>query len=603
MTIKLSDYVIHFIAQQGIKHVFALPGGGAMHLIDSLGRSTELEYIIPLHEQAGAIAAQAYGHYTSNLGAMIVTTGPGGTNTITGVAGAWMDSTPVLFISGQVKRSTLMGDSGVRSLGSQEVDIVSIVKPITKYAVRVMEPESIRYHLEKAVYLAHDGRRGPVWIDIPVDVQALQIDESNLEGFHPVIDFEQTSGDKLEKQVRQIYELLQKAERPVLLAGYGIQAAEAVQEFKELTDYLGIPLLATWKAIGLIPDEYPLFAGRPGGIGQRGANFTQQNSDLLISIGARLDFDQIAFNPQNFARAATKIIVDVDAAEIQKLKDMDIHLPVISDAKVFIQEMLRQKGNFPSKDFSAWIAQTRAWKKKYPVVLPEYWSEKEFVNMYLLNEVLSAEAVSGEVIVPGSSGPCANVMMQAWNVKENQNFVFAPALGAMGFGLPMSIGACLASGRNRTICVNGDGGFQLNIQELETIHRLNLPIKFFYLNNNGYGSIMAMQRSYFEGHYVGSEPQSGLTFPDIVKVGQAYGLATFRIKNHVELQEKIRAVLATPGPVICEVMVDPLQVQMPRVTSVLLEDGTLRSKPMEDLWPFLDREEFLKNMVIPPLQE
>jgi acetolactate synthase-1/2/3 large subunit len=603
MTIKLSDYVIHFIAQQGVKYVFALPGGGAMHLIDSLGRSDELEYVIPLHEQAGAIAAQAYGHYTSNLGVAIVTTGPGGTNTITGIAGAWMDSTPVLFVSGQVKRSTLMGDSGVRSLGSQEVDIVSIVRPITKYAVRVMEPETIRYHLEKAVYLARNGRRGPVWIDIPVDVQALQVDDENLEGFHPENEFTRTDGNQLEEQVRQILGLLQQAERPVLLAGYGIQAAEAAQEFRTLADSLGIPLLATWKAIGLIPDEHPLFAGRPGGIGQRGANFTQQNSDLLISIGARLDFDQIAFNPQNFARAAKKVIVDVDFAEIQKLKGMDIHTQVISDAKLFILEMLKQKENFPTKNQSAWIAQTRAWKKKYPVVLPEYRDEKEYVNMYILNEALSAEALPGEVIVPGSSGPCANIMMQAWNVKENQSFVFAPALGAMGFGLPMSIGACLASGRKRTICVNGDGGFQLNIQELETVHRLNLPIKFFYLNNNGYGSIMAMQRSYFEGRYVGSEPKSGLTFPDITKVGQAYGLTTYRIKNHDDLHEKIKAALSIPGPVICDVMVDPMQVQMPRVTSVLQNDGTLRSKPMEDLWPFLDREEFFANMIIPPLPE
>jgi acetolactate synthase-1/2/3 large subunit len=603
MTIKLSDYVIHFIAQQGVKYVFALPGGGAMHLIDSLGRSDELEYVIPLHEQAGAIAAQAYGHYTSNLGVAIVTTGPGGTNTITGIAGAWMDSTPVLFVSGQVKRSTLMGDSGVRSLGSQEVDIVSIVRPITKYAVRVMEPETIRYHLEKAVYLARNGRRGPVWIDIPVDVQALQVDDENLEGFHPENEFTRTDGNQLEEQVRQILGLLQQAERPVLLAGYGIQAAEAAQEFRTLADSLGIPLLATWKAIGLIPDEHPLFAGRPGGIGQRGANFTQQNSDLLISIGARLDFDQIAFNPQNFARAAKKVIVDVDFPEIQKLKGMDIHTQVISDAKLFILEMLKQKENFPTKNQSAWIAQTRAWKKKYPVVLPEYRDEKEYVNMYILNEALSAEALPGEVIVPGSSGPCANIMMQAWNVKENQSFVFAPALGAMGFGLPMSIGACLASGRKRTICVNGDGGFQLNIQELETVHRLNLPIKFFYLNNNGYGSIMAMQRSYFEGRYVGSEPKSGLTFPDITKVGQAYGLTTYRIKNHDDLHEKIKAALSIPGPVICDVMVDPMQVQMPRVTSVLQNDGTLRSKPMEDLWPFLDREEFFANMIIPPLPE
>ena len=352
-----------------------------------------------------------------------------------------------------------------------------------------------------------------------------------------------------------------------------------------------------------MPDDHSLFAGRPGGIGQRGANFTQQNSDLLISIGSRLDFDQIAFNQQNFARAANKVIVDVDPAEIQKLSDMDISIKVVSDAKPFIKEMLAQSYRLEQKNRSAWRERCLDWKKKYPVVLPEYWAEKKFVNMYVLMEALSAEVDPGEVIVPGSSGPCANIMMQAWQVKEGQSFIFSPALGAMGFGLPMSIGACLASGRRRTICVNGDGGFQLNIQELETVHRLNLPIKFFVLNNNGYGSIMSMQRNYFDGHYVGSEPGSGLTFPDIVKVGRAYGFGTYRIKNHANLQAKIREAINIPGPVIIEVMVDPSQVQQPRVTSVLQSDGTLKSKPMEDLWPFLSREEFASNMIIPLLPE
>ncbi len=602
MTIKLSDYVVKFISKQGVKHVFMIAGGGAMHLVDSLGRSEDVEYVAPLHEQAGAIAAQAYGHYTSNLGAEFVTTGPGGTNAITGVAGAWMDSTPCIFVSGQVKRSTLMGDSGLRSLGSQEVDIISIVKPITKYAERILDPLTIRFHLEKAVYLARSGRRGPVWIDIPVDVQALQIDEDVLEGFIP----EETSKSDIEllgHQVSSIYGLINQAERPVIFAGYGIQAAEASSEFRQLVEKLNIPVLATWKAIGIMPDDHPLFAGRPGGIGQRGANFVQQNCDLLISIGSRLDFDQIAFNQPNFARAAKKVIVDVDPAEINKLSEMDISIKVVSDAKLYIQEMLAQSNRLVSTDRSDWLSRCLEWNKKYPVVLPEYWKEEKYVNMYVLMEALSAEMEPGEVIVPGSSGPCANIMMQAWRVKEGQSFVFSPALGAMGFGLPMSIGACLASGYRRTVCVNGDGGFQLNIQELETIHRLNLPIKFFVLNNNGYGSIMNMQRNYFDGRYVGSEPGSGLTFPDIIKVGCAYGLGTYRLENHTNLREKIREALSIPGPVIVEVMVDPNQVQQPRVTSVLQADGTLKSKPMEDLWPFLSREEFVSNMIIPPLPD
>ncbi len=602
MTIKLSDYVINFISEQGVKHVFMLPGGGAMHLIDSLGRTSQLEFVTPLHEQAAAIAAQAYAHFTSRLGAAVVTTGPGGTNTLTGVAAAWIDSTPCLFISGQAKRSTLIGDSGVRSMGSQEVDIISIVRPITKYAVRIMDPLTIRYHLEKAVFLARSGRRGPVWLDIPVDVQAIQIDPDSLERFSSATEFKGQDFALLQQQVGEIIGLINQAERPIILAGYGVQAAEAVDVFYELVDALHIPVLSTWKAIGLMPDDHPLFAGRPGSIGQRGANFSQQNSDLLLVIGARLDPDQIAFTPQNFARAATKIVVDVDPSEINKLK-MDIRVKVISDALPFLHEMLRQRGHLEPKDRTQWINRCIEWKKKYPTVLPKYWQEKKYVNMYVLMQALSEVTEPGEVIVPGSSGPCANIMMQAWHVKEKQSFVFAPGLGAMGFGLPGSIGACLASGRRRTICVNGDGGFQLNIQELETIHRLQLPIKFFVLSNNGYGSIMAMQRNYFDGHYVGSEPSSGLTFPDIVKVARAYGLKTYRLKSHHLLRQKIQEVITTPGPVVCEVKVDPMQVQMPRVTSVIKSDGTMVSKPMEDLWPFLEREEFLSNMIIPPLPD
>ncbi len=599
--IKLSDYVMKFIIQQGIKHIFLIAGGGAMHLIDSAGRFPgELEFVANLHEQASAICAHGYGHLTGNLGVALVTTGPGGTNTITGVAAAWMDSTPMMVLSGQVKRSVLMGDSGVRSMGSQEVDIISIIRPIRKYAERIMDPLSIRYHLEKAVYLARVGRQGPVWLDIPQDVQAAMIDEEQLEGFAPPIEVREEN-ERLEDQIRQIIQMFNEAERPVILAGYGVQASGAEKEFKEIIELLQIPVLTTWKAIGLLPEDHPLYAGRPGSIGQRGANFTQQNSDFLISIGARLDYDQVAFSHQNFARAAKKVIVDIDPAEIKKLQ-MEL-LPVVADAKKFITAFLAQRAQIIRKDRSAWLTRSQDWNGKYPVVLPEFWKQTDYVNMYVLMDALSDELEADEVIVPGSSGPCANIMMQAWRVKDGQKFVFAPALGAMGFGLPHSIGACLASGKRRTVCVNGDGGFQLNIQELETVARLQLPIKFFVLANGGYGSIMAMQRNYFEGHYVGSNPDSGLTFPDIVKVANAYGITALRAEDHKTLRAKIRETVATPGPVICEVSVSPLEVQQPRVMSSLRADGVIVSKPMEDLWPFLDREEFYSNMIIPPLPE
>jgi len=599
--IKLSDYVMKFIINQGVKHIFLIAGGGAMHLINSAGSfPNELEFIANLHEQACAICAQGYGHLTGNLGVALVTTGPGGTNAITGVAAAWMDSTPMMMISGQVKRSTLMGNSGVRSMGSQEVDIIPIVKPITKYAVLIMEPETIRYHLEKAIHLARNGRQGPVWVDIPQDVQAVMIDEEKLEGFTPPAEV-QEENEKFIRQTSEIIHLINQAERPVLLAGYGIQAAGAEKEFKEFINILQIPVLTTWKAIGLLPENHPLYAGRPGSIGQRGANFTQQNSDLLISIGAKLDYDQVAFTHEYFARAAKKIIVDIDPAEINKLH-MEL-TSVVSDAGKFINSFLAAKDKIQPKDRTAWLQRSQEWKKKYPVVLAEFWKQTDYVNMYVLMDALADELEANEVIVPGSSGPCANVMMQAWRVKEGQKFVFAPALGAMGFGLPHSIGACLASGRRRTVCVNGDGGFQLNIQELETVVRLQLPIKFFVLANGGYGSIMAMQRNYFNGHYVGANPESGLTFPDIKKVAKAYGIPALRAGNHKTLREKIRQTLSTEGPVICEVPVSPLEVQQPRVMSSLRANGTIVSKPMEDLWPFLEREEFYSNMIIPPLSE
>jgi acetolactate synthase-1/2/3 large subunit len=599
--IKCSDFVMKFLIQRGIKHIFLIAGGGAMHLINSAGSFPgELEYVANLHEQASALCAQAYGHLTGNFGVALVTTGPGGTNTITGVAAAWMDSTPMLIISGQVKRSTLMGDSGVRSMGSQEVDILPIVKPITKYAVRVMEPETIRFHLEKAIHLARSGRQGPVWLDIPQDVQAVMLDEEKLAGFSPQAEVQEQT-EALNRQICEIVNLLNQSERPVLLAGYGVQAARAEKEFLKLIQLLQIPALTTWKAIGLLTEDHPLFAGRPGSIGQRGANFTQQNSDLLISIGARLDYDQVAFTHEYFARGAKKVIVDIDPAEINKLH-MEV-LPVVADAGQFIHLFLAAKDAIAPIDRRIWLKQSQEWKKKYPVVLPEFWKQTGCVNMYVLMDALADELEEDEVIVPGSSGPCANVMMQAWRVKKGQKFIFAPALGAMGCGLPHSIGACLASGRQRTVCVNGDGGFQLNIQELETVARLHLPIKYFVLANGGYGSIMAMQRNYFNGHYVGANPESGLTFPDIKKVARAYGIPALHAGNHKTLREKIRQTLGTEGPVICEVKVSPLEVQQPRVMSALRKDGTLVSKPMEDLWPFLEREEFYANMLIPPLPE
>ena len=594
--IKLSDYVIQRVAQE-VKHVFMLPGGGCMHLVDSLGRNPDIQYVCNLHEQACAIAADAYGQYTNNLGIALVTTGPGSTNTLTGVAAAWLDSTPCLIISGQVKRADLIGNRGVRQMGFQELNIVDIVKSITKYAVTVTEPVSIRYHLEKALHLARQGRPGPVWIEIPLDVQAAEINETELQNFDPGEIVNPFDPDLLKQQVIEAIQLLNQAERPVLLVGNGVRLAKGMDEFLDLIRILQVPVLTTWKAIDFLPEDHPLFVGRPGSVGQRGANFAQQNSDWILIIGARLDFGQTAYNHSNFARAAKKIMVDVDPAEIRKM-NMPIDVVVCADAKDFIQTIRQQSNEVIRKDRSGWLTKCKEWQSKYPVVLRKYWDEPGSVNDYVLIDVLSDELCSEDLLIPGSSGACSERTMQAFKVKEGMRIFNSEGLGPMGFGIPASIGGCIASGKRRTICIDGDGGFQLNIQELETVKRLNLPIKFFVLNNQGYASIRATQRNYFGGHFVASTGSSGLTLPEIMKIAGAYGIPAVRMQDNTKVRETVRNVLETDGPVVCEVMSSPDQSTEPRVSSKQLPDGSMVSAPLEDLWPFLDREEFKRNMVI-----
>jgi len=600
--IKLSDYVFRFVAGLGIKHVFLLPGGGCMHLVDSLGRCADLEYICCLHEQAAGIAAEAYSQYTNNIGVALVTTGPGGTNIITPVASAWIDSVSLLIISGQVKRSDMIGKSRLRQRGNQEVDIVSLVKPITKYAVSVLEPEKIRYHLEKAVYLARTGRPGPVWIDIPLDVQAAMIDENSLLGFNSLLEVSSQNKRVLQEAVEKTISLLNSSQRPVILAGNGIRLAKALDDFLTLVEHLKIPVLTTWRAIDFFSEDYKFFFGRPGSVGQRAANFIQQNADFVMAIGARLDLPQVGFNYTNFARCAKKVVVDVDPAELEKF-NIPIDVPVCSDAGEFIREMLKNIDKVRLQDISFWINRCKEWKRKYPVVLKEYWKEKKYVNTYVLIEVLSDLLCEEDILVPGSSGSCSEITMQAFKVKKGQRIFNSPGLGSMGFGIPASIGACLASGRRRTITIVGDGGLQHNIQELETIVRLKLPIKIFVLNNNGYASIKNMQKRHFQGHFVACTPSSGLTLPDLSKIAKAYGLNYIKIRNHLHIKERVREVLEKNGPSLAEVMVNPDLEIVPRLSSEVKPDGRIVSKPLEDLWPFLDREEFKKNMLIDIVEE
>jgi acetolactate synthase-1/2/3 large subunit len=594
---KLSDYVFKFIAQQKVKHVFLIPGGGNMHLTNALGNVPGLEFVACIHEQACAFAAEAYGEYDNGLGVALITTGPGGTNCVTGVAAAWIESSPTLFISGQAKRDDMILHRNVRSMGQQEVDVLSIVKPITKYAVTVMEPNSIRYHLEKAVHMAKDGRPGPVWIEIPLDVQASMINEESLTRFIPPVANLAEIDLMMKKEVRGVIDLIKSSQRPVFLVGNGVRTGTAIEEFRSLLEKINIPVLLTWKAADILAEDHPLYAGRPGGIGQRFANFTQQNADCIIVVGARLDLPSLAFEHKNFAKAAKKVVVDIDPAEIFKFQ-FNIDIAIDGNALDFIKEFDAQVSTLLDYDCSSWLKQTKELREQYPVILPEYLENKDYVSTYVLMGALSEICDADELIVPGSAGACSDILMQAFRVKLGQRLFNGPGLGAMGMGIPATIGACLASGSRRTICVDGDGGFFLNIQELETVKRLNLPIKYFVLNNNGYGSIVSSQSAHFK-KLIAANPESGFTLPDIRKIAEAFGVKIMKISKHEELVGVMKDVFEEEGPVICEVMVDPKERTIPRVTSTMGPNGVMVSNPMEDMSPLLDREEFKRNTIMP----
>ncbi len=590
MMMKVSDYIFQWLADHtGVDTVFMLPGGGCMHLVDSLGKNPKLRFVCNLHEQASVIAAEAYAQDRNSLGVALVTAGPGSTNAVTGVAGAWIDSTPLLVLSGQAKVEDMMTGKGIRQMGIQEVDIESIVRPITKYAKCVKDPKTIRQELEKAVHLACTGRRGPVWLDLPLDVQGASVDPDLLPAFKAAPE---PSGDFV-AAAREILGFLRAARRPCIYAGNGIRAANAVPEFLKLAECLGIPVMTSWKAADFMEETHPLFVGRPGIIAQRGANFVQQTCDCILILGTRLDLCQTGFNAPHFAPKAKRLMVDIDLHEIEKL-DTTFAGKYPMDAGKLIRAMLAER---PGRlDCGEFLARAKEWQKRYPVILPRYCDEtRERVNLYHLTKVFGDLLGEGDLLIPGSSGACAEVTMQAIPVRKGLRVHNTPGLGSMGFGLPASIGGCIASGR-RTVCVIGDGGLQHNIQELETLHRLDLPIKLFVLNNNGYGSIYNMQKGRFAGHFVACHPESGLTLPDLKRIAGAYRLKYMKIESPLRLEEQVRAVLKRKGTVVCEVMLDPNVPSEPRLTSEALPDGRMVSKPMEDLAPFLPREE-LKSIL------
>jgi acetolactate synthase-1/2/3 large subunit len=593
---RVADYVFARVRDEGVDSVFLVPGGGAMYLVDALAKNADIRYVPTHHEQAAAIAAEAYSRINGHLGCALVTTGPGATNAITGVTGAWIESVPLLVISGQVKRADLMGESGVRQKGPQEVDIVSMVRPITKYAVTVLDPADIRYQFEKAVHLATTGRRGPVWLDIPLDVQAAQIDPSTLRAYVP----ETADATDLTEDAIAVIDLVNAAERPIIVAGHGIRLAGAAEDFRELYEELGIPVVTTWNAMDLISSDHHLSVGKPGTVALRPPNFAIQNSDLILAIGARLDNVVTAYNPVNFGRHSPKIIVDVDPAELAKFPaDMNIARAINADARDFIRTMLARKSSIAAKDRSAWLDRCNDWKARYGINDGAPFPKSGAISHYHLTKVLSEEIPEDTLIVTGSSGLAVEIFYTGFANKPGQRIFLTSGLGAMGYGLPAMVGAGVASGAKSIVGIEGDGSLMMNIQELQTIRMLDLPLKLFLFNNCGYASIRNTQRNYFEGRYVGTGPEGQLGLPDFVELAEANGIEAMCIDDAANLVSGVRDAMSRRGPVIVDVRVQSDEALWPKSAALPQADGTIRSMPLEDMSPLLPRDEFRANMIVP----
>lgn len=589
---KISDYVMKFISDLGVKKVFYVSGGGAMHLNDSLGKNENLTGICMLHEQGASIAAESYARIAEGYGACLVTSGPGGTNAITGLAGAYYDGIPVIFISGQVKRADLVGNQKIRQFGIQEADIVSIAKPISKYAVQIKEPEDIKYELEKASKIAVSGKPGPVWIDIPLDIQATDIDIDTLEGFNEVMEEYPCKKEDIDK----VIELFNKAERPVMLIGNGIRMAKAVNEIRDLYDLLAIPVLTSWNGVDLIEDNHPLFYGRPGAVGHRHANFIQQNADFVLTIGSRLNLLSTGYNFDSFLEKANHIMVEIDKYEMEK-KSVHPKLKINCDAKSFIQALLNRKDELNLEKRTKWIEHCNKLREKYPIFIQEQEPREGYVSTYdLVNEV-SNQMTENDIYQFTSSGTSVDIAMKVFRIKKGQRAFLTKGLAAMGYDLPASIGSCIASNKKRTVCITGDGSIAMNMQELEVLKRLNLPVKIFVVDNNGYGMIYGSQNGNFKGHLTGCTKESGLTLPDMKRIAEAFGIRGMHIDNEEELHNKVVEALESDGPVICTVKADITQKILPKQTNYMREDGQMASRPLEDMTPLLDRDEFENNLL------
>lgn len=592
--IKLSDYIAKRLKEvYGVTNLFMVSGGGAMHLNDSFGKY--IPYICNHNEQACAIAAEGYARVNQELAVVNVTTGPGGLNCLNGVFGEWTDSVPVLYISGQVKFSTTIAscpDIPLRQLGDQEVDIISVVSPLAKYAKMVTNPNEIKYHLDRAIYEATTGRKGPVWLDVPINVQASIIEEDDLKEFVP------PKKSTYDLKISAVIEKLKKSKRPLLIAGHGIRLAGMINVFKNIIDNYDIPFVTTFNGFDMIPSNHKNFVGRIGTIGQRCGNFALQNADLVICLGTRNNIRQASYNFENFAKNAYKISVDIDEAELDK-PTVRPDLKINADLAEFLPEFDKTLNPDILKNMSSdWLEFSKKLQAKYSFEnTKEYRQSGDRINVY--NFVRRVTELMKEKDVCVMANATATICtFQTAEIKENQRFFSNSGDASMGYDLPAAIGACVANNRKNTVCFAGDGSIMMNLQELQTIKHHNLPIKIFLLNNDGYISIKQTQNNFFEGRNTGAGTNSGVTTPDFVKVGNAFGIESFRITNPQDVDISIEKMLNSENPMICEVMVNPDYIFTPKLSSRKLDDGTMISPSLEDMYPFLDRDEFSKNLII-----
>lgn len=602
---KVSDYIADHIAEWGIRDVFTVTGGGAMHMNDAFGHHPKLHCTYQHHEQACAMAAEAYARMDNRMAAVCVTTGPGATNAITGVLGGWMDSIPMLVFSGQARYATTVAASGLklRSMGVQECNIVPVVTSITKYAQMIIHPEDIRYHLEKALYMAVNGRPGPVWLDIPLDVQGAVIDTEKLRGYAPQENPKEKPAEISQDIIQQILDKIEKSRRPVLFPGNGVRLAGAMDDFQKLVNILGVPVITGMSSVDAMESEHPYFAGRSGGTGTRPGNFALQNSDVLLSIGNRQGFAQTGFQYQDWARGSYTILNDIDENELKK-PSLHVSLPVCGDAGDLIRKLIcaaKLRGTdetnplFKGRD---WIRQCQVWKQKYPVVTAKHYEtvEEGCTNIYAFYEELSKAMQEGQTLMV-SVGTSRVAGSQAFRVKKGQRFITNPNTASMGFCLPAATGICVAQPGKPVVCVTGEGSLQMNLQELQTIWQNRLPVKLFVINNQGYHSIRQTQQSYFEPPLVGVGAESGdLSFPDLSKIIPAYGFSYRAVHAAEELPETLHQVLEETGASVCEVFVTKYQKTEPKTSAKKLPDGSMVSAPLEDMYPFLSKEELEENM-------